>query len=171
MAPAKNEPSEQSRAFPEGAFPHFNEKILFTTSHHTQMSTETSITASKWRLVEAGRIIYVSKGKYSGKLAVIVEIIDQRRVLVDGPTTGVPRQALSLNNLVLTPLTIEKFPRGARNTAIAKQFKAQEIEKKWLATSWAKKIAQRKTRASLSDFDRFKVSVLKKERKLAAKKL
>lgn len=134
------------------------------------MSTETSVKASKWRLVEAGRIIYINKGKFAGKLATIVEIIDQKRVLVDGPTTGVTRQSLSLNNLVLTPLVISKFPRGARSGVIAKKLKEQEIEKKWLATSWAKKIAQKETRASLSDFQRFKVSVLKKERKLASKK-
>ena len=47
------------------------------------MSTETSVTASKWRLVEAGRIVYINKGKFTGKLAVIVEIIDQKRVCID----------------------------------------------------------------------------------------
>ena len=91
--------------------------------------------------------------------------------MIDGPSTGVARQAFSLTNLVLTPLTIAKFPRGAKSSVIAKKYASAEIENKWAATSWAKKIAQRNVRASLSDFDRFKVSVLKKERKLAAKKL
>lgn len=47
------------------------------------MSTETTVKASKWRLVEAGRIVYVNKGKFAGKIAVIAEIIDQRRVCID----------------------------------------------------------------------------------------
>lgn len=47
------------------------------------MSTETVVKASKWRLVEAGRLVYISKGKFAGKLAVIAEIIDQRRVRIN----------------------------------------------------------------------------------------
>lgn len=90
--------------------------------------------------------------------------------MIDGPTTGVVRQPFNLTQLVLTPLTINKFPRGARSGTIAKKYNEQEIDNKWASSSWAKKLAQRKTRAGLSDFERFKVSALKKEQKLAAKK-
>lgn len=44
------------------------------------MSTETSVKASNWRLVEVGRVVLVNKGQYAGKLATIVEIIDHKRV-------------------------------------------------------------------------------------------
>lgn len=47
------------------------------------MSTETTVKASNWRLVEVGRVVLVNKGQYAGKLATIVEIIDHKRVSED----------------------------------------------------------------------------------------
>ncbi|QGN15084.1 protein RPL14B [Kluyveromyces marxianus] len=44
------------------------------------MSTDSVVKASNWRLVEVGRVVLVNKGQYAGKLATIVEIIDQKRV-------------------------------------------------------------------------------------------
>lgn len=44
------------------------------------MSTDSVVKASNWRLVEVGRVVLVTKGPSSGKLATIVEIIDQKRV-------------------------------------------------------------------------------------------
>ena len=39
-----------------------------------------SVKASNWRLVEVGRVVLINKGKYSGKLAAIVEIVDDKHV-------------------------------------------------------------------------------------------
>lgn len=44
------------------------------------MSTDFIVKGSNWRLVEVGRIVLVKKGPSTGKLAAIVEIIDQKRV-------------------------------------------------------------------------------------------
>lgn len=44
------------------------------------MSTDSVVKASNWRLVEVGRVVLVNKGQYAGKLATVVEIIDQKRV-------------------------------------------------------------------------------------------
>ncbi|EMH73394.1 60S ribosomal protein L14, putative, partial [Entamoeba histolytica HM-1:IMSS-B] len=46
------------------------------------------------RFVEVGRVVLMKTGPFASKLAVIVEILDHNRVLVDGPQaiTGVPRQ-------------------------------------------------------------------------------
>jgi KOW motif-containing protein len=38
------------------------------------------IKATSWKLVEVGRVLLIRKGPYTGKLAVIVEIIDHKRV-------------------------------------------------------------------------------------------
>mgnify|MGYP001123932901 CR=1 FL=1 len=134
------------------------------------MSAESTVKASHWRLVEVGRVVLVTKGSSAGKLAAIVEIIDQKRVLIDGPVSGVARQAIPLAKVTLTPLTISKLPRGSRSPTVAKRFKADEIAKKWAATSWAKNIARKERRAQLSDFERFQVLVYKKQRNFASKK-
>ncbi|CCH62688.1 hypothetical protein TBLA_0I00230 [Henningerozyma blattae CBS 6284] len=133
------------------------------------MSTDSIVKASNWRLVEVGRVVLINNGEYSGKLAAIVEIINQKKVLIDGPSTGVPRQAINLGDVVLTQLTFS-LPRGARTTVVSKEWTAAKVSEKWANTNWAKKIAQRETRASLSDFQRFQVMVLRKQKRFVVKK-
>jgi large subunit ribosomal protein L14e len=41
---------------------------------------------------------------------------------------------------------------------------AADILAKWESTSWAKKLAAKKKRANLTDFDRFKVMVARKQK-------
>ncbi|CAO3609126.1 unnamed protein product [Mucor hiemalis] len=109
------------------------------------------------RQVEVGRVVLINYGADAGKLAVIVDIIDHNRALIDGPTTGVVRQAFAYRRMVLTPLVLKNLP--ALNKA--------ETVATWEKSAWAKKIEQRKVRANLSDFDRFKLSKLKNQRRFA----
>ena len=46
------------------------------------------------KFVEIGRVAVLNTGKDAGKIAAIVNVIDQNRVLIDGPTSGVPRQVI-----------------------------------------------------------------------------
>ncbi len=86
------------------------------------------------RFVEIGRVAYVSFGPHAGKLVAIVDVIDQNRVsdvehgglvcirlafglvmltacafqaLVDGPCTGVKRQAMPFKCMHLTDYVIK----------------------------------------------------------------
>lgn len=47
---------------------------------------EVEIYASKWRLVEVGRVVVFAHGPYVGRLAAIVEIIDHKRVCLCCPS-------------------------------------------------------------------------------------
>lgn len=89
--------------------------------------------------------------------------------MIDGPS--IARQSIALGKVVLTPLVLEKLPRGSRTGTVTKKWAAAGIDAKWAATAWAKKLAARKTRANLSDFERFQVLVLKKQRRYAVKKI
>ena len=40
------------------------------------------------RFVEIGRITVLQDGPHEGKIAAIVDVIDQNRVLLDGPCSG-----------------------------------------------------------------------------------
>lgn len=52
------------------------------------------------------------------------------------------------------------------------ELQSADISGKWESTSWAKKLAAKKRRVSLSDFDRFKVMIAKKQKsKLIADKV
>jgi len=120
-----------------------------------------------WKLVEVGRIVHIRSGTFEGKLAAIVEIIDQSRVLVDGPSSKegavVPRQAVHLNTISLTPYVIPQLPKAAGTGAVKKLWEKNEIDSKWAESSWAKKREQQDRRRNLTDFERFKVMRLKKQ--------
>ncbi|KAG7660657.1 uncharacterized protein J8A68_005774 [[Candida] subhashii] len=123
-----------------------------------------TVKASNWRSVELGRIVLVD----NKELATIVEIIDHKRVLIDGPK--IQRQSIALAKVVLTPIVLSKLPRGARTATVQKKWTAAEIDTKWASTSWAKKLASKERRSQLSDFERFQVLVLKKQSRYATKK-
>ncbi|KAK0703560.1 ribosomal protein L14-domain-containing protein [Lasiosphaeria miniovina] len=126
---------------------------------------ELQVGASSWRRIEVGRVLKLE----TGSLAVIVEIIDHKRALVDGPSAdprlATARSEVSFANTLLTPLFIEKLPRGARSGAVKKAWEKSEIDAKWKETNWAKKQVKQERRQALSDFDRFKVMRLKKQRR------
>lgn len=140
---------------------------MYNTTHLAKNKhiMSTTVKTANWRYVEYGRIVLID----NSKLATIVEIIDQKRVLIDGPSIN--RQAISLNKVVLTPLVLEKLPRGARTATVNKKWAAADIDSKWAATSWAKKLAVRQRRANLTDFERFQVMVLRKQKRLAVSKI
>ena len=117
------------------------------------------------RFVEVGRVALINYGPDAGKLATILEIIDGKRVLIDGPQsiTGVHRQPILLKRLSLTDLVVDKLPRNATQKNLVKGWTAQGVKAKWDATAWAKKLDNKKKRAALGDFGRFKVQVAKKE--------
>jgi len=125
------------------------------------------IKSTSWKLVEVGRVVLIRTGPYTGKLAAIVEIIDHKRVLVDGPSGQedkiVPRHSLALAHATLTPFVIPKLPRAAGTGPVKKLWENADIDSKWAQSTWAKKAAQAERRKNLTDFERFKVMRLKKQ--------
>ena len=117
------------------------------------------------RFVQVGRIVLINYGPDEGKLATIIDIVDQNKCLIDGPAeiTGVHRQVIPFTRISLTDLTIP-IQRNARLKTLLAKWKEADTLAKWEASSWAKKLSSRKKRANLSDFDRFKVMVAKKQR-------
>ncbi|XP_043520604.1 60S ribosomal protein L14 [Frieseomelitta varia] len=115
------------------------------------------------RFVESGRIAYASDGQYKGKLVAIVDIIDQNRVLVDGPASNVPRCEMRLNELHLTKFRI-RFPYTGSTRVVRKAWEAANINDLWKETMWARKVEAKKKRLELSDFDRFKLRKAKQIR-------
>jgi large subunit ribosomal protein L14e len=121
------------------------------------------------KFVEVGRVVLINYGPSAGKLAVIVEIINTSKVLVAGPTTGVKRQEMSLKRISLTDLKLN-VSKGVKREALKKAITEFGLEKKWGETSWARKLQKRARRAALTDFERFKVKVLKQKRRVLQNK-
>ena len=125
------------------------------------------------RYVEVGRVVIINYGPDAGKLATIIDVVDQNKCLIDGPAnlTGVTRQVIPYGRIALTDLTV-KISRNARQKTLTAAWTEAEIQAKWDATSWAKKLVAKKKRATLSDFGRFKVMVARKQKSsIIAKKM
>ncbi|XP_055911429.1 60S ribosomal protein L14 [Eupeodes corollae] len=115
------------------------------------------------RFVQTGRIAKCSAGPLKGRLITIVDVIDQNRVLIDGPLTGVPRQEYRLNNLHLTKYRI-KFPFTAPTRIVRKAWVDNDLKAKWKSTPWSIKSQNICKRTRLNDFDRFKLRYAKRQR-------
>jgi large subunit ribosomal protein L14e len=84
--------------------------------------------------------------------------------LVDGPSdvTGVARQPLKFQYLSLTDIKIT-IPKSARLGTLRKAFEKAKVLENWNKTAWAKKLASKKKRESLTDFDRFKLFIARRK--------
>lgn len=104
-------------------------------------------------------------GPDAGKLATIIDIVDGNKCMIDGPVpkTGVARQVIPFKRLALTDIVI-KVPKSARQKTLVKAWDEEKVEETWAATSWAKKLARKKVRASLTDFQRFQLMVARKQK-------
>lgn len=116
------------------------------------------------RYVEPGRLCYINYGPGEGKMCTVVDIIDLRRVVIDGPTTGVPRQQIPVGRLSLTDFTTPNICRGAREKTVKKALAADKTFDKWSATTWAKKIKAKEVKKSMNDFDRFKLMLARRKK-------
>jgi len=117
------------------------------------------------QLVEIGRVVSINRGCNAGKIAVVIDLVDQARALIDGPAniTGVKRQTIPFSWLSLTAIKVP-ITRGARQSTLTKVFEDKKVMDAWNKTSWSKKLARQKLRASLSDFQRFQVMILRKKK-------
>ena len=81
--------------------------------------------------------------------------------------SGVARQVINLRRVSLTDMVF-KLGRGARAKAVKAAWTKADVEAKWAASSWGKKLAGQRSKAAASDLDRFTAMLAKKA---AAKKV
>ena len=93
------------------------------------------------------------------------------QVLVDAP--GITRCVISLRRLAVTSLVVDlNETRSPSKAVLTAAVKAADVDGKWAASAWGKKLARQAARKNLSDFDRYKVMVARTKRKaLIAKAL
>lgn len=112
--------------------------------------------------MEVGRVARINYGPLEGKLATIVDILNDKRVLVDGE--GIQRQVIPIRRLQLTRQVL-KLGRGARTGKVRSVIAKEGVAKKFADSSLGRSFARQQRRQNLTDFERYKVLVLR--RKLA----
>lgn len=100
--------------------------------------------------------------------------IEISQVLAEGPSDdpelATIRQSVPLSKALLSHLKIEGLNRGSRHAALKAAWDKSEIDAKWKESNWAKKRGQAQRRKALTDFERFKVLRLKKQRRFEERK-
>jgi large subunit ribosomal protein L14e len=96
-------------------------------------------------------------------------MVDSARVLVDG-LKHFPRCIYPLSRLTLTRLRLPIL-RGCRTGTLEKAAKAFDLDTKFNATKAAQKLERARKRAATTDFDRFRIMVLRKQRSYGARHL
>ncbi|XP_042239944.1 60S ribosomal protein L14-like [Homarus americanus] len=108
------------------------------------------------KLVQIGRVVYLNEGRYKGRLAVIVDVIDANRALIDGPSTGVPRQGFMFSEMFLTKYLL-KINRSQRSKLVRKAWDDEKITEKFDGSVWNKNLNKDVLRSNMTDFDRYKL--------------
>jgi len=88
-------------------------------------------------------------------------------VLVAAP--GVKPDVISLRRLAITDLKVE-CERACDAAALDAAWKSADVEGKWAASAWGKKLARQNARAGLTDFERFKIALARTKRSGLIKK-
>jgi large subunit ribosomal protein L14e len=109
--------------------------------------------------VQIGRVARINYGPQEGKLATIVDIVTDKRVLVDGE--NISRQVIPVSRLQLTKQVV-KVGRGARTGALRKIISKEQVAQKFAQSTLGKHYASQERRENLTDFERFKVLVLRR---------
>ncbi|XP_058066013.1 large ribosomal subunit protein eL14 [Anopheles bellator] len=115
------------------------------------------------RFVETGRVAKCAVGKFKGRLVCIVNVIDQNRVLIDGPTSGVPRQQYPVNHLHLTKFRV-RFPYTAKTRTVRLALEKSKVKEKFDESIWKERAVAKYRRFNMTDFDRFKLRLARTER-------
>ena len=108
----------------------------------------------------------INYGSAHGKLAVVADILDENRVLLDGPHTGIAREVYPLKRVSLTDIRVNIL-KGATTGTVRKAWEAAKVGEAFAKTSWGKKLASHTRRTELNDFERFNAMILKKRKNFA----
>ena len=123
------------------------------------------------QFVEAGRLALICFGPLADKLAVIVDILDDKRVIIDILNSEEPRQMIPIKRLKLTDF-VAHIERNASEADVKKAIDSEGLLKKWEESQWAKNIKKGQNRQAMNDFQRFKYNKLLAQRDaLVAKQL
>lgn len=78
------------------------------------------------RFVQIGRVARINYGPLEGKLATIVDILNDKRVLIDGE--GIQRQIIPIRRLQLTKQVL-KIGRGIRSGKLRATLAKDNVQK------------------------------------------
>ena len=105
-----------------------------------------------------GKIVSITYGSSAGKIGVIIDIIDEKKCLIDGPCG---RQIISMKRLEFTNHKIN-VKKKISSKKIHQKFLKNHILNTWYSSLKGKKVLKKNLKLKFSDFENFKFMVGKK---------
>ena len=110
------------------------------------------------KVLGIGKVVSIVYGSSEGKIGVIIDILDDKRCLIDGPCG---RQMINLKRIELTNLKLQ-IKKKISSNEIHQKFLQNNILKTWYNSTKGKKILKNKLKLKFSDFENFKFMIGKK---------
>jgi large subunit ribosomal protein L14e len=107
-----------------------------------------------------GRVVRINFGTLEGKLATIVDILNDKRVLIDGES--IQRQVIPIRRLQLTK-HILKVGRGVRTGKLKAVLAKEKVQEQFENSALGKGYARQARREQLNDFERYKVLAIRRK--------
>merc|ERR1711976_378264 len=114
-------------------------------------------------LLSIGRVVYINFGELAGKIAVVVDIVNQNRVVIDGPGLDVDRQVVSVKRLELTKFLLSEYNMNDSRGELKKKIEKFNLLNRFMSCGLGKRMKKQQRRRNLTDFERFKVLVLRRK--------
>ncbi|MEL6702563.1 MAG: hypothetical protein AAFO58_12930 [Pseudomonadota bacterium] len=111
--------------------------------------------------LEVGRVVLFNFGPYSGRLAVVLNMVSATRILVSGPGLGVPKTLTNARRLRLTKFRLASVTSEEKEKSLTEKIAAAKVQEVFDATALGTKLKNQKIRRGLSDFQRFKAQQLR----------
>ena len=111
--------------------------------------------------LEVGRVVLFTFGPYTGRLAVVLNMVSATRILVSGPGLGVPKTLTNARRLRLTKFRLASVTSQEKEKSLAEKIAAANVQDVFDATGLGTKLKNQNIRRGLSDFQRFKAQQLR----------
>ena len=111
--------------------------------------------------LEIGRVVLFTFGPYVNRLAVVLDMVSAKQVLVSGPGLGVPKVVTNVKRLRLTKFRLAAVKKGEKESTLTQKISDSDVQGKFDSSVLGTKLRNQEKRRNLSDFERFKAKQLR----------
>ena len=111
--------------------------------------------------LEVGRVVLFNFGPYVNRLAVVLDMVSAKQILVSGPGLGVPKTITNSKRLKLTKFRLASVTREEKEASLREKIAKADVKGKFEATAMGSRLVNQEKRRNLTDFERFKAKQLR----------
>ena len=111
--------------------------------------------------LEVGRVVLFNFGPYVNRLAVVVDMVSAKQILVSGPGLGVPKTVTNVKRLRLTKFRLASVQKNEKQKSLEEKIAKADVQGRFNETALGARLLKQQRRRTLTDFERFKAKQLR----------